>query len=321
MTALVPRLVRRVRRLRPRGAVLCYHRINGPRPDPAQLDTSAAHFAEHLAVLRAHAVPLSLLEFERLRRAGALPERAVAVTFDDGYADNLHTALPLLEEHQVPAEVFVTTAGPAMGDEFWWDGVARACVQAERPAELTLTADGETRVWKAEVTRGDADAMYGAIAPWLRPKSAEAQRGAARAMLAWAGLDTTTRDSHRPLTVDELQRLAASPLIGIGSHTVTHPMLGRLSRAAQVTECVESRETLRRWLGRAPVTLAYPFGDGDAVTPEVERTARGAGYTVSLTTVAQAAWRGNRAQAVPRIAMQDWDGAEFARRLALWFNE
>lgn len=319
MPAAVARLVRRVRRLMPRGVVLCYHRVGGPRPDPAQLDVSAAHFAAHLAILRAQASPLSLAEFERRRRAGTLPKRAVAVTFDDGYADNLHTALPLLEQARVPAEVFIVTGAVGSDAEFWWDDVARACTHPARPSQLRLMLDDAVLKYD-DVARDDA-MLYATVSMWLRPRAAHHQKDAAAQLLAWAGASATPRESHRPLRVAELQRLAASPLIGIGSHTVTHPVLGPLDARVRAAEFRDSRAALAQWLGAAPAHLAYPFGDGDAVTPVVERAARAAGYTVSLTTVAQAAWRGNRAQAVPRIAMQDWDGDEFERRLALWFNE
>ena len=140
-------------------------------------------------------------------------------------------------------------------------------------------------------------------------------------LVEWAGAESAPPDANRTLRVDELQALARSPLIEIGSHSATHPVLGLLPEAAQREECAASRASLARWLGVAPAHFAYPFGDGAGVTREVEAAARSAGYAAAYTTAAQAAWRWNRAMAVPRFAMQAWDGAEFGRRLDQWFDE
>ena len=125
-----------LRRRSPRGLVLMYHRVAGPRRDPQQLDVRAANFDAQLAVIERTALPLPLDEFELRRREGRLPARAVAVTFDDGYADNLHTAAPLLARHGIPATIYVTAGMIGSTAGFPWDGPDR-----ESEAYRTLTAD------------------------------------------------------------------------------------------------------------------------------------------------------------------------------------
>lgn len=329
MAAAVARLARRVRRRSPRGIVLCYHRVAEPRRDPSALDVSPAQFDDHLRLLRSEARPLPLAAFEQERRAGRLPERAVAVTFDDGYADNLHVALPLLERHAVPATVFVTTGGVGAAAEFWWDELERGCsAPHELPGHLRIrTAAGvfaHTLDASACAAGASFDArrpLYDACKAWVRALPAPAQRDAMAQWRSWCGTDETARDDHRTLRVDELQALSRSPLVDIGGHSVTHPVLGALDAEAQTEECAASRTALLHWTGRAPAHFAYPFGDGAAVTRRAERAVRDAGYEAGFTTCARAAWRWNRAMAVPRIAMQAWDAAEFGRRLPLWFDE
>jgi peptidoglycan/xylan/chitin deacetylase (PgdA/CDA1 family) len=125
-----------LRRRSPRGVILTYHRIAGPRPDPLLLDVSASNFDAQLSVLSRTAAPLRLDEFESLRREGRLPARAVAVTFDDGYADNLHAAAPLLERHEIPATVFVTAGMIGSARGFPWDEA-----DAGLPSHRALTVD------------------------------------------------------------------------------------------------------------------------------------------------------------------------------------
>ena len=98
-----------------RGLVLLYHRVHDPADDPLGLAVAPGHFADHLAVLadEADIVPLDRI-FDPTPRG-----RRVAVTFDDGYADNVETAAPILVDAGVPATFFVVTSDPAI--EFWWD--------------------------------------------------------------------------------------------------------------------------------------------------------------------------------------------------------
>ena len=326
------RLTRRLRRHSARGVVLCYHRVAGPQLDPAALDVPPAVFAAHMDVLRRLACPLALGEFERRRRDGRLPARAVAVTFDDGYADNLHAALPILEAHGIPATVFVTTAGIGAATEFWWDALERACyASAALPARLVLEVGGERVVRDLDevararpASRLDADdarrRLYDWLSAWLRVRPPAVQREAMVALQRWAGVEATARPTHRTLREEELVRLAQSPLIEIGAHSVTHPVLGLLDAAAQRDECVKGRDSLHRWLGAAPAMFAYPFGEGAAVTRAAEQAVSAAGFEAAFTTDARAAWRWNRRTAVPRFAMQAWSAAEFARRFEQWFE-
>jgi len=286
-----------------------------------------------MSVLRRAACPLALSEFEYRRRRGQLPARAIAVTFDDGYADNLHAALPVLEAHGVPATVFVTTGGIGAATEFWWDALERACyVPAALPSRFVVEAGGERvahdldEAARAPLPATDlaADArrpLYAALSAWLRIRPPAVQREVITALQRWAGVEATPRPTYRTLGVEELVRLAQSPLIEIGAHSVTHPTFGLLDPAAQRAECVEGRESLRQWLGVAPAMFAYPFGDDAAVTRVAEAVVRDCGHEAAFTTGAQAAWRWNRRTAVPRFAMQAWSGAEYARRLEQWFEE
>src|SRR5260221_3624612 len=101
----VRRFVRQVRgRFAARGLILMYHRVAYLDCDRWGLAVSPAHFAEHVDVLRSRqsAIPLSHLAQE-LRRGDAGGRRPIVITFDDGYADNIDSAKPLLEQSGIPA--------------------------------------------------------------------------------------------------------------------------------------------------------------------------------------------------------------------------
>src|SRR3569623_716342 len=100
---------RRVRRWVAPGeaAILCYHRVFAPPRNRWGVAVTPAHFEEHLEYLHRNHTILPLLVLLARLEEGRVPDRAVVLTFDDGYADNLHTALPLLQRYGAPATVFV----------------------------------------------------------------------------------------------------------------------------------------------------------------------------------------------------------------------
>ncbi len=104
----VPR--RTISRLTARPIILMYHRVVDLPADPQLLAVGRAHFAEQLEVLRERFRPASLNDIRLQLADGRLDRRTVVVTIDDGYADNLLNARPLLERFEVPATIFIATA-------------------------------------------------------------------------------------------------------------------------------------------------------------------------------------------------------------------
>lgn len=101
--------------------ILLYHRISKVSADPTLLCVTPECFESHLKFLKEHydVIPLSVLS-ERLM-AGTLKGNEAAVTFDDGYNDNLINALPLLEKYNVPSTIFITTGSLGERASFEWD--------------------------------------------------------------------------------------------------------------------------------------------------------------------------------------------------------
>jgi peptidoglycan/xylan/chitin deacetylase (PgdA/CDA1 family) len=117
----------------------------------------------------------------------------------------------------------------------------------------------------------------------------------------------------RSATVAELQRLAAHPLIEVGSHTRKHPALTRVNGAALRTELTGSRDDLAEWLGRPPAGFAHPFG---AVSRHTLRAVRAAGYAYAAGIHAAAVTRASDRFDAPRLTAYDEDAGALERRLA-----
>lgn len=330
---------RRVERLRAarnaHGIVLIYHRVAKPATDPWGTAVSPENFAAHIAMLRQFGVPRTFSDFADRLDAAKGPERSIVVTFDDGYADNLH-ALPVLEAHDVPATIFVVSR--AVGDPraFWWDMLTRVFLQApELPAVLTLVAGGRRLTYDlGAAAQQDAGALA-RNAEWRadlrRPRNAR-QRvyldiwkqlldlppdeiAAAAARLAeWAGLPAPADpDTDRPVTEAELARLAASPLIEIGGHTRTHADISRLSPAEAADEIGGGRRDLVEMTGQQVRSFAYPYG---RFGPRTISDIRQAGFTCAGWSRSGLATPRRDALALPRVHIPNLTPSEFEKRVA-----
>src|SRR4028118_469591 len=112
-------------RSRRRILILLYHRVVDSHSDPWALSVTPRHFDEHLEVLRQHTSPLRLSQLPEAISDNSLEDHSIVITFDDGYADNLHSAKPLLERHGIPATVFLTTGYIGGKRELRWDELDR----------------------------------------------------------------------------------------------------------------------------------------------------------------------------------------------------
>ena len=126
-----------------------YHRIGDPGCDPWRLAVRPERFAEHLDILKSQRATHGSRRLAQELGEGTLKPGAVAVTFDDdGYANNLYEAKPLLEHHEVPATVFVTSGMVGREREFWWDELeAILLAPRELPQALRLEIGGQTHEW------------------------------------------------------------------------------------------------------------------------------------------------------------------------------
>lgn len=317
---------------RGRGMILLYHRVADDPSDPYGLCVSPAHFEEHLQVVRDVGRPISLGAMARAVRDRALPDRSIAVTFDDAYLDVLTAAVPLLRRFEVPATVFVTVGGEGRDREFWWDELERILLQTRRlPDTLELEIDGRLRRWDLGddadldtdrslgeggwhlLDDGEPTARQAAFRETyhlLRPLSAEARTRAMDGLLARAGGDATdVRASRRAMNPDEVAGMVREGLVDAGAHTVTHPDLPSQAPEQQRLEALRSKEELERWIGSPVDGFAYPYGryDDAAVT-----AVREAGFGFACTGDHRVVRPGRDLLLLPRVEVSAGDGDSLA---------
>lgn len=297
---------------RHRPAILLYHRVAAIEHDPWDLAVPPALFAEQMDALARsrRVVPLErMAEAVERRRA---PANWVAITFDDGYADLLHEALPAMQRSGCPATLFATT-GVLDGGGFWWDRLSEAIFRPQRlPRSLDL-GKGERRfVWEEPPAGPDRHQLHLDLWRRLRALAPEMREQELSRIEGWAGI-APARERDRALTRAELRRLAESGLFSIGAHSISHPSLPQLSRAEKAAEIAGSRRDCEEILGHQVSSFAYPFGDMDEQSREEVRRA---GFRFACSTVPEPVRPTSSRFALPRISVGAWHGDELLRRLS-----
>lgn len=307
-----------------------YHRICDARFDPWDLCVTPRHFDEHMARIAEYRAGRRL---ESLHGNAPLDGRgrAVAVTFDDGYADNLLNALPILERHDVPATIFIVPARIGTGREFWWDGLCRAIYTPERLPErlewridgldvaIDVPRDGPDDAARDAAHRADAgepatprQALCLDLWTRLLTLPPAVQDEAIAALLAWAGVDAPPDPGALPLSVAQLDELSRHPLITIGNHTDNHAPLDLLPTARVAQEIVDGSARLKALTGATPRIFCYPYG---RLSPAGARAIRSSGATMACECTEGVVTPLTRAIRMPRIQVVDQSGASFVGRL------
>jgi peptidoglycan/xylan/chitin deacetylase (PgdA/CDA1 family) len=317
--------VYRIRRwhdwISPGAVILAYHRIAEPSCDPYGLAVSPREFADQMEVLRRYARPMRLHEVVHGLNGRSLLPGAVAVTLDDGYADNLHAAKPILERFDIPATCFVTTSAIDSPVGFWWDEVARAFLQPiTLPPQLYLTIAGRDYRWSLDTApiANARERTFQAVADLVRLIPHDEQQRVLAELRAWAGARADSNGDGRTLTLAELQQLAVGELVEIGAHTLTHPVLSTLAADAQRAEIAGSKHQLEQWLGRPVSSFAYPYGGALAFNATSVTTTRAAGFTSACVLDARRVRRGADPFRLSRVMVsgaRQWTSDQFARWL------
>lgn len=282
--------------------VLMYHRIGPPGTADGGVMVSSTHFGQHLQALRDHFVTVPLAELVASLAAGAAPRRSVAITFDDGYVDNLTAAKPLLERHDVPATVFVVSGYVGSGRRFWWDELERICTSpATLPERLELATRGSSRAWDVDAG-ADRRPLFRELRELLGGLEEDEREDALAQLQVWAN-PAPGEGELETLSADQLRELHRSGLVDIGAHTVTHPRLTDLPSEHQLDEIRGSVRQLAEYIDRGVTLFSYPFGAHDETTVACAREAE---LACACTTESRGIDSTTDPYRLPRLYVGDW---------------
>lgn len=295
-------------------AILLYHQVRERTPDFHRLAVSSADFQAQMAWLQRHCRVMALPDLAEAVRTRTIPPGAVAVTLDDGYADNFEVASPILVELGIPATFFVTfgPAGASAPTEFWWDTVEAILLGDELvPPVLKVDLAGHGLVLPTR-TGAERATAYRTIHEALAASQLEARDAAVRQLVAWARRSVAVRPECRRMTAAELVQLAERPGQAVGAHGIQHLHLPLQPPEVQRAEIEGARAELSRLLGRPATMFAYPFGYHSEATAALVRSA---GFSIGVTSEARETRPGDDLLRLPRINVRHAPLDEFAARL------
>jgi peptidoglycan/xylan/chitin deacetylase (PgdA/CDA1 family) len=235
--------------------VAMYHRTSSEvRNELQYLTVDLVSFEEQLCYFKKNYQILRLSEdWSSLKKTG------IVITFDDGYADNLLNALPLLEKYQIPATIFVTTLNIDSKKEFWWDRFVFDYTNCE---PFFYLPDVEEKVSKKMNS-------YGAISSFISKLSTEKKEIWLLEFEKLNKIPFFDNEDFRSLSNEELKYISDHPLIDIGIHTHNHYSFENLSYQEQKEELSFSIEKLNKLITKSIRYFALPHGSYNTETLEV----------------------------------------------------
>lgn len=291
-------------------SILIYHRVLDV-PDPLQRGiVDRIIFERQMRGISRVFRVLPLIEAVTRLREDSLPRRAVVVTFDDGYRDNIDVALPILLRHGVHATFFIAT-GFLDGGCMWNDRLIEAVrLLGGKTIDLTEFTGERFDLPEDTHTRG---LVLQAMLQAIKHLPFERREAAVALVEEHAGV----RANGLMMRQQDIRTLVQAGM-DIGAHTVNHPILARLSSAQARCEIAESRETLQSVSERPVGLFAYPNGKPglDYLEEHVDMV-RHLGFKAALSTAWGSACKEDDFFQLPRFTPWDRSMPRYLARLAL----
>jgi peptidoglycan/xylan/chitin deacetylase (PgdA/CDA1 family) len=241
------------------GVVFMLHRFRGPGFPPDGYDPGALRRAlEYLRRKKYNVVSIdALLRYSRDGRP--VPDRSVSFTIDDGYADHAAIAAPIFAEFDCPVTTFVTTGFLDEKLWFWWDQIEFVFANSKLPAVRTNLGDASLEYSLRSAPERVAATLDFVGRCKVIPNDLKLEAIERLAIAGEVTLPATAPARYAPMTWDQLRACEAHGMT-FGPHTVTHPILSRVSDEQSRWELTESWRRLSEE-ARSPVPVfCYPNG-------------------------------------------------------------
>ncbi len=280
--------------------ILCYHTL---RPQAETLDAWVAlgvdDFRTQIAMLRERYDIVSL-DAARMPAAPGGRPRAV-LTFDDGEIGMHSHLLPLIRAENLPVTIYVATAQFETGKAYWFDRVMNA-LQEDTTQQITLAGHGS---WQIGPEKGKARwAQINQVLEALKQAPTQDRDALADDIVAQVADSAAGFTPLQPMTLAQLQEVAAHPCVTIGAHSHGHELLDQLPLEAARDSIARSRELLREWTGQPVDHFAYPNGNHTADLGEMLKTC---GFQTATILDDRLAHDSADAMALPRISVGRYD--------------
>lgn len=257
-------------------AILMYHRVCDKSDNwslepfnPQNFERQIEYFCRNCEI-----VPLEKLA-QCFQKGKSLPQKALAITFDDGYKDNYLYAYPILKKYHIPATVFLATGHIGTTELLWWDKVGYI-IWHTIANPLVLEGLGSYPL-QSEFEKFHA---ISAISERLKKMPDGQRRLAIEKLLSISGVDIPDDLGQKLiLSWDDVSQMSNDG-ISFGAHSVTHPILTNMPLEQAKHEIIQSKKDIERKLGKETVAFSYPNGDFNL---ELAKFIRESGFSLAVS--------------------------------------
>jgi len=240
----------------------------------------------------------------------ASPRRFVCLTFDGGYKDLMTSAYPVLSRHGVPFTIYLPTAFPDRLGEAWWLALEQVIARENR---VSLVMDRKEQRFNVGNT-SEKYQLYDFLEGWMRSLPPPDLSVAINDLCKRYSVDLVGLSRDASMDWNDLTKLAADPLVTIGSATVNYPVLSNLRDADASREMTMGRAVAQAAFRRDVRHFAYPFGDRASWRRQHAAMAEEAGFASAVSAISGVVETEGRTSlyALPRVA---WDGRQHSLRI------
>ena len=291
-------------------SIVIYHRVL-PEPDLLLGSGGVGSFEAGLNYLVRNFNILPLSEAANRLHSSTLPSRAASITFDDGYADNVEIALPILQKYGVVATFFIAS-GFLDGGRMWNDTVIESVRLAKGDMlNLSTIGLGVRTITSLEQRRETLSLLIGKL-KYLSHETRTSQ------VEKLSSIISAELPDNLMMTSAQVRQLHDAGM-EIGGHTVTHPILASIDDATARKEIVEGKARLETITGTPVRLFAYPNGKpGKDYLPVHVKMIRESGFEAAVSTAWGAARQDSDMFQLPRFT--PWDKREWSYVLRMMQN-
>lgn len=329
------RFGRKILSFLPSGIVLMYHRVCDDNFDPYGICVSQENFVEHLKILKENfdIIPVELVPIYNKRKF-------VAITFDDGYKDNIK-AFEILDKLKIRATLFVITGHLLNNDSvntikrlLWWERLKglfaknfRELIVKIRDKEIFFVlenhlSDMKVQIKKMPFENGKHIIRKDELFSYLYTELKYTREGERERILSFIEEQIGKADLEQDILVSErdIESISKSGF-SIGAHTETHQALSVLSEDEQRTEVSLSKHKLESILKKDVVEFSYPFGLRDDFSDLSIRIVKESGLKIACTGVKKGVLPFMVNQyTIPRFNVMNWSPQQFKQKIKEFFS-
>ncbi len=261
--------------------ILTYHRI-GPDNNAWLLPpTNTSDFENQMRYLtKTHRI-MSLNELAKALLEGkSLDGKIAVVTFDDGYKDSYKYAFPVLKKYNIPATIFLITGHVDEGNLFWFDKIRYTLCNTEIK-KFELENFGE---FVLDSIDNKLKSMF-TIVEKLKKIPNEKKDNVLKKLADICNVNIPSDLGNEfILSWDEVKEMSEYGIV-FGAHTVTHPILTRVSLDEARYEITQSKKDIEKQLGKKIDTFCYPNGTVEDFNNDIIEIVKNNGFSCAVTTV------------------------------------